>query len=217
MNSEERIANWEGAPPPAMRSSLLATRTSPLPEPRFDRNRVGMACFLTSEAVFFSTLIVAYLVYVGPSVSGPQPAQALHLPLVIGNTIALLSSSGTMAAAVRGLQRGRRRSFLTWIVATLALGAAFLAGTAYEWFDLIVRQGLLPSTNLFGSTFFTLIGFHGLHVTLGLVAMLVLIGLVARGRITRTNSQGVELVSWYWHFVDAVWVVFFSVVYLYSR
>jgi heme/copper-type cytochrome/quinol oxidase subunit 3 len=80
-----------------------------------------------------------------------------------------------------------------------------------------VRQGLLPSTNLFGSTFFTLIGFHGLHVTLGLVAMLVLIGLVAGRRITQRNSQGVELVSWYWHFVDAVWVVIFSVVYLYSR
>lgn len=170
----------------------------------------GMVAFLVSEAALFSTLIVVYLTFLGRDEVGPSPHEALSLPLVIGTTICLLSSSATIHRAEGRLAAGDLGGFRKWWSATIGLGLLFLMGTAYEWYDLITRHGLTISRNLFGSTFYTLVGFHGMHVSAGLVAMLAVL-------ILGPGYRAVGLVSWYWHFVDAVWVVVFSVVYLYGR
>ena len=170
----------------------------------------GMVAFLVSEAALFSTLIVVYLTFLGRDEVGPSPGEALSLPLVIGSTLCLLSSSATIYRAEGRLASGDLGGFRKWWSTTVGLGFLFLMGTAYEWYDLITRHGLTISRNLFGSTFYTLIGFHGMHVTAGLAAMLVVLLMGPRRR-------AVGMVSWYWHFVDAVWVAVFSVVYLYGR
>jgi cytochrome c oxidase subunit III len=172
----------------------------------------GMLAFLVSEAALFSTLIVVYLTFVGKDVVGPTPRESLSMPLVIVTTICLLSSSGTIHRAEEQLRSGEAAGFRKWWLATIGLGILFLAGTGYEWFELITRHHLTLSRNLFGSTFYTLVGFHGLHVTVGLVTMLVIFFLRPG-----PNSRAVGLASWYWHFVDAVWIMVFSVVYLYGR
>lgn len=196
-----------------------ALRPPPL-EPsgiRLEPAQWGMICFLFSEVSLFSTLIVVYLSYLGKDTVGPTPAQALSLPLVIGTTICLLSSSVTIHFAERALRHGTHARFCGLWTITIVLGAIFLAGTAYEWRELIVRHHLTISRNLFGTTYYTLVGFHGLHVSAGLVTMLIMLGLALGRRVSRENGRGIELVSWYWHFVDVVWVVVFSVVYLYGR
>ncbi len=176
----------------------------------------GMIAFLISEGAFFSTLVVAYVSFLGADQIGPTPA-ALSLSLVAGTTICLLSSSGTISMAEQRLRSGDRGAFIRWWTATIALGVLFLAGTAYEWYGLIARDQLTISRNLFGTTFYTLVGFHALHVTAGLLAMLIALGLALRGAVTVHNRMGVEMISWYWHFVDGVWVVVFTVVYLIGR
>jgi cytochrome c oxidase subunit 3/cytochrome o ubiquinol oxidase subunit 3 len=176
-----------------------------------------MLAFLGSEAAFFSTLIVAYVTFLGKDTVGPTPGQALSLPLVIGTTICLLSSSGTVHLAERSLRRGGTAGFRLWWGATIVLGVVFLLGTAYEWNELITRHQLTISRNLFGTTYYTLVGFHGLHVSAGVVAMLIVLGLALRSRVGDAPGGPVELVSWYWHFVDGVWIVVFTVVYLVGR
>jgi cytochrome c oxidase subunit III len=176
----------------------------------------GMLTFLLSEAAFFSTLIVAYIAFLGVDQAGPTPA-VLSLPLMICTTVCLLSSSGTVHLAEKRLRAGSRGGFMFWWTATIALGVIFLAGTAYEWHDLIKEQHLTISRNLFGSTYYTLVGFHALHVTVGVLAMLITLALAVRGAVTARNPAGVELISWYWHFVDGVWVIVFTVVYLFGR
>ncbi|HEV2971925.1 MAG TPA: heme-copper oxidase subunit III [Pirellulales bacterium] len=176
----------------------------------------GMLSFLFSEVAFFSTLIVAYVAFMGTDQSGPTPA-VLSLPLVICTTICLLSSSGTVHLAEKRLRAGARGAFIVWWFVTIVLGALFLLGTALEWRELISEHHLTIGRNLFGSTYFTLVGFHALHVTAGVIAMLIVLGLALRGAVTAENQTGVELISWYWHFVDGVWVVVFSVVYLIGR
>jgi cytochrome c oxidase subunit 3 len=176
----------------------------------------GMLSFLFSEAAFFSTLLVAYVAFIGTDLSGPTPA-VLSLPLVICTTICLLASSGTVHLAEKRLRAGAGRAFILWWFVTIVLGALFLLGTAYEWHGLITEQHLTIGRNLFGATYYTLIGFHALHVTAGVVAMLIVLGLALRGEVSNKNHIGVELVSWYWHFVDGVWIVVFSVVYLIGR
>ncbi len=173
----------------------------------------GMLSFLVSEVAFFSTLIIVYLSSVKAVESGPTPA-VLSLPLVIGTTICLLSSSYTVHLADKSRQKMVLSTFYFWWTATIILGIAFLAGTAYEWADLIRNQGLTISRNLFGTAFYTLIGFHALHVTVGIIAMLVVLGVALRKSTKARPGTDVELVSWYWHFVDGVWIVVFSVVYL---
>jgi cytochrome c oxidase subunit 3 len=169
--------------------------------------RWGMISFLASEAAFFATLIVTYLIFLGKDKVGPTPAEALSLPLVLCTTLLLLSRLRT------GNQAGFR---LLW-TATIVLGTAFLLGTAYEWRELITRHHLTISRNLFGTTYYTLVGFHGFHVTAGVVVMLVMLGLALGRQVTAGNRVGVEMVSWYWHFVDGVWLVVFTVVYLVGR
>ena len=134
----------------------------------------GMIAFLVSEAAFFCTLIVVYLAFVGSVQSGPTPA-VLSLPLVIVMTVCLLSSSVTIHLAERSLRSGARSIFLRWWLATIALGIAFLAGTAHEWNHLICEHGLTISRNTFGTTYYTLVGIHGLHVTVGVIVMLIML------------------------------------------
>jgi cytochrome c oxidase subunit III len=190
---------------------LVETPSGP-PALVLDPGQWGMLAFLVSEAALFSTLIVVYLAFLGRDAVGPTPREALSLPLVIVTTTCLLSSSLTIHRAETFLATGDLSGFRKWWSATIALGLAFLVGTGYEWFNLITRHRLTIGRNLFGSTFYTLVGFHGFHVSAGLVTMLIVLLLTPR-----PGPRGVGLVAWYWHFVDAVWVVVFSVVYLVGR
>ena len=187
------------------------------PERTLSPAQWGMISFLVSEVALFGTLIVTYLFYLGRDVVGPTPAEALSLSLVVWTTACLLASSATVHVAERTLGRGNQRGFLRWWLATIVLGAVFLGGTAFEWHDLIDRHHLTISRNLFGTTYYTLVGLHALHVTGGVTIMLIVLGLALGRRVTSANRAGVGLVSWYWHFVDGVWVVVFSVVYLVGR
>ncbi len=184
---------------------------------RPDRYKVGMVCFLCSEAAFFGTLLAAYATYLGKSLVGPFPAEVLGYWIPAVNTVFLVSSSVTVVRASRMLACGRRRGFQFWLGVTFTLGLLFLGGTAWEWTDLIGHQGLTLQRNLFGTTFFTLIGFHAGHVTLGLVIMLVLAGLAFAKQVDTDHSISVELFSWYWHFVDAVWIIIICLVYIVGR
>jgi cytochrome c oxidase subunit 3/cytochrome o ubiquinol oxidase subunit 3 len=184
------------------------------PEKTLSASQWGMVGFLVSEVAFFGTLIATYVAFIGKSKTGPTPAEALHLPLAIGTTFCLVSSSVVIHWAQRALEHGNQRRFCVCWAGTIALGIAFLAGTGYEWHELIEREHLTISRNLFGTTFYTLVGFHGLHVTAGVITMLVVLCLALGRKITEQNRSGVELVSWYWHFVDGVWIVVFLVVYV---
>jgi cytochrome c oxidase subunit III len=179
------------------------------------RGRAGMVALIVMESAFLGTFVVAYLFYIGKSRSGPTPAQVLDFPLV--NTICLLASSITIAIAVRALRGGRRVSFGAWLLITILLGAEFLTGTAVEWYGLIVRQGLTIGTNVFGTTFYSLVGFHAGHVTLGLLLLIVVWVFTVLGAVHARHAERVELLSWYWHFVDAVWIVVLTAVYIVSR
>ena len=178
----------------------------------------GLLSFLVSEVALFGTLIVTYIFYLGRDVmGGPTPASALKLPLVLGMTACLLGSSATIHFAERALRRGSDGRFLLLWAATIGLGVAFLGGTAFEWHELIYRYNLTISRNLFGTTYYTLVGLHALHVTGGVCIMLIVLGLALARQVTRANGAGVGLVAWYWHFVDGVWVVVFTVVYVVGR
>jgi len=180
--------------------------------------KVGMVAFLASEVAFFGTLIMAYVYFLRQTTQGePNPSQVLHLPLVLAASACLFSSSATIYLAERALARNAVQLFLRWWGLTIGLGAAFLVGTALEWNELIGTRGLTMSRNLFGTTYFTLVGFHALHVTVGVIVMAVVLGLAWRRHITPRNQESVEAVSWYWHFVDGVWVVVFTLVYLVGR
>jgi cytochrome c oxidase subunit 3 len=184
--------------------------------PREWRGRVGMLCLLCSEAAFFSVFVVTYLFYVGKSLNGPYPSEVLDLGLVSFNTVCLLSSSLTIGAAVRFLRRGQTGRFALWWFATALLGTEFLAGTAFEWRRL-ASEGLTPATNLFGTTFYSLVGFHAAHVGAGLILLFLVLALAARRSVGREQAERVEMLSWYWHFVDGVWIVILTVVYVLGR
>ncbi len=178
----------------------------------------GMISFLLSEAAFFGTLIMAYVYFLSQTGKGdPTPRQVFHLPLVLAASACLFSSSATIHLAEKGLHRGQQRAFLTWWGLTIVLGVLFLCGTVWEWSDLIGTWGLTISRNLFGTTYFTLVGFHALHVTIGLAVMSIVFGLAVKNQITASNEIGVQVIAWYWHFVDAVWLVVFTLVYLIGR
>src|SRR5262249_15800532 len=153
----------------------------------------------------------------GKDVVGPTPAKALSLSLVLCTTAVLLASSGTIHVAEKALHRGDQRGFVLWWLATIVLGAMFLGGTAFQWYRLIMYPGPTIRRNLFGPTYYAVVGLHALHVTGGVTIMLIVLGLALRRQVTTANQAGVGLVSWYWHFVDGVWVVVFTVVYLVGR
>lgn len=182
------------------------------PEKTLTATQWGMVAFLLSETAFFATLVVVYIAFMGEP-SDPKRADVLSLPLALCTTAFLLGSSGTIHLAEGALHR-KRGGFRLWWTLTIVLGVVFLLGTAYEWHDLIFEHGLTISRNLFGTTYFTLVGFHALHVTAGVIAMLVVLGLAMRAEI---SEPGVQMVAWYWHFVDCVWIVVFLVVYVFGR
>ncbi len=174
-----------------------------------------MAGLIIAESAIFIIFIVAYLFYLGKSQSGPTPQEVLSLPVV--NTICLLSSSATITFAVRSLGQGRNLPFAVLWFATIALGSYFLFGTAREWMRLINEKGLTISTNLFGTTFYSLVGLHASHVVVGLVVLLVVLALTVFGAVRSAHAKRIEVVAIYWHFVDAIWVVVFTVVYIIGR
>ena len=179
------------------------------------RGRVGMFGLIAAEAAIFTIFVVAYLFYVGKSLTGPMPRDVLSVPIFY--TICLLSSSLTIHLAVKALRRGNVRVFGGWWLVTIALGAAFIYGTAMEWHRLIYQDGLTISTNLFGTTYYSLVGLHGFHVVVGLASLSIVMGLTLLGNVRAEHAERVDVLSLYWHFVDAVWVVVFTVVYVVGR
>jgi cytochrome c oxidase subunit 3/cytochrome o ubiquinol oxidase subunit 3 len=170
---------------------------------------------IAAESAIFTIFVVAYIFYMGKSPTGPQPQNVLRAPIFF--TICLLSSSLTIHLAVKLLNSGRVRAFARWWLLTIALGAAFLAGTLLEWRHLIYDEGLTIQSNLFGTTYYSLVGLHAFHVTVGLVALTTVWLFTFLGHVGRQNAERVRVLSMYWHFVDGVWVVVFTVVYLIGR
>jgi cytochrome c oxidase subunit III len=174
-----------------------------------------MFSLIAGETAIFTIFIVAYIFYIGKSLSGPTPRQVLEVPIF--TTICLLSSSLTIHAAVRALQRGKIATFKLFWFLTLILGAIFLIGTAREWRRLIYQLGLTIHTNLFGTTYYSLVGLHAFHVSVGLLGLGSVMILSLASRVTRQHAGRVDVFSLYWHFVDAVWVAVFTVVYVIGR
>jgi cytochrome c oxidase subunit III len=179
------------------------------------RGRVGMYCLISAESAIFTIFVVAYLFYVGKSLTGPMPRDVLHAPIFF--TICLLSSSLTIHLAAKSLRGGKVRSFGAWWLLTIILGAIFLYGTASEWHRLIYKDGLTITTNLFGTTYYSLVGLHGFHVIVGLLALSSVMAFTTFGAVKQEQAERIDVLSLYWHFVDAVWVVVFTVVYLIGR
>jgi cytochrome c oxidase subunit III len=179
------------------------------------RGRLGMFVLIGAEAAIFTIFVVAYLFYIGKSLTGPVPKDVLSAPIFY--TICLLSSSLTIHLAAKALRRGSVRSFGILWFATIALGAAFLYGTAKEWHRLIYRDGLTISTNLFGTTYYSLVGLHGFHVVVGLVSLSIVMALTLLGNVGSEHAERVDVLSLYWHFVDVVWIIVFTVVYVIGR
>jgi len=178
-----------------------------------DKTKVGVGLFLFSEAWFFLTLVIAYAFFHSLPADGPSAANSLNVMHTLAFSICLFLSSATIHMAARSFRTGDRSGVSIWLALTVALGAIFLFGQTREYLGLFAH-GVTISTNLFGSTFFTLTGFHGLHVLIGLVALGALLGIAMSGRLGAIKPSGFESVAMYWHFVDAVWVVIFTVVYL---
>jgi cytochrome c oxidase subunit III len=179
------------------------------------RGRVGMFCLIVAEAAIFTIFVVAYIFYIGKSVSGPTPQQVLEVPIF--NTVCLLASSLTIHFGDRALDRGQISSFkILWFL-TLALGAIFLIGTGREWNRLIYTSGLTISTNLFGTTYYSLVGLHAFHVAVGLLGLSLVMILALASKLGQDYAGRVGVFALYWHFVDAVWVVVFTVVYIIGR
>jgi cytochrome c oxidase subunit 3/cytochrome o ubiquinol oxidase subunit 3 len=198
-----------------MNGTSIALNDQELNFSRPARGRVGMFVLIVAEAAIFTIFVVAYLFYVGKSLTGPVPKDVLSAPIFY--TICLLSSSLTIHLAAKAVRRGSVRSFGILWFATIALGAAFLYGTAKEWHRLIYRDGLTISTNLFGTTYYSLVGLHGFHVVVGLVSLSIVMALTVLGNVGSEHAERVDVLSLYWHFVDVVWIIVFTVVYVIGR
>ena len=179
------------------------------------RGKVAMASLIIAESAIFTIFVVAYLFYMGKSLTGPTPREVLEIPIFY--TICLLSSSITIHFAGKSLERNDRSAFLALWSLTIVLGGLFLFGTGREWHRLIYEQGLTISTNLFGTTYYSLVGLHAFHVTAGLIMLTVVLILGLAGRVGEDQFRRVDVLALYWHFVDAVWVVVFTVVYIVGR
>jgi cytochrome c oxidase subunit 3/cytochrome o ubiquinol oxidase subunit 3 len=179
------------------------------------RGVVGIACLIAAESAVFIIFVVAYIFYLGKSISGPSPRDVLELPII--GTICLLSSSLTVYFAVGALKMNKVRLCAVWLAVTVLLGSIFLAGTAREWYQLIYKDGLTIRTNLFGTTFYSLVGLHATHVVVGLIMLGLALVFALFGRVREAHAERLDVLSLYWHFVDAVWVVVFTVVYILGR
>jgi len=180
-----------------------------------DRGAVGIIFLIITETSLFVIFVATYLIYIGKSLVGPYPKDVLDLPILA--TICLLSSSGTIVFAEHALEKGHLGRFKLWWLVTICLGLEFLAATALEWRKLIWEDHLTISTNLFGTTFYSLVGLHASHVTVGMIFLLMVLGVTLLGFPIETQKRRVKFLSWYWHFVDAVWVIVFTVVYIIGR
>lgn len=182
--------------------------------------QVGMLCVMCCEGIMFATLLIAYMIFLGKSATGPQPNEVLSLPLAIVNTVFLVTSSFTIALAGRAFHQQTSladgKTFRFWMSVTAGLGFLFLCGTGYEWWDMIFNEGLTISRNLFGTTYFTLIGCHGLHVLVGSGVMMLFVYL-SHKQMLAPKVAGPQLLEWYWHLVDGVWIVILLLVYIYGR
>jgi cytochrome c oxidase subunit 3/cytochrome o ubiquinol oxidase subunit 3 len=164
-----------------------------------DRGRIGMYCLIAAESAIFTIFVVAYLFYLGQNLSGPTPRQVLRLPIL--NSICLISSSLTIMLALRALGKGARGTFLLWWAATIALGGYFLFGTGVEWKRLIYSEGLTIQTNLFGTTFYSLVGLHAFHVLIGLVMLLIVLLLGLAGAVKKEQPRALK----FCHFIGISW------------
>jgi cytochrome c oxidase subunit III len=182
-----------------------------LPSPR----KVAIVCLILTETTLFSIFVAGYLFYVGKSLTGPTPREVLALPVL--STIFLLSSSVTIVLAERAFNRDRVGLFKLFWFATIVLAGLFLTMTAVEWRKLIYHDGLTIRTNLFGTTFYSLVGLHATHVVVGMCLLLLVFVFSLLGYVTIMHRERLQMISWYWHFVDAVWVVVFTVVYVIGR
>ena len=180
-----------------------------------DKGTVGIIFLIISETALFTIFVVAYLVYMNRSLTGPFPRDVLTLPIF--SSICLLSSSATIVVAEKALHRGSLGAFKLWWLVTIALGLEFITATFIEWHQLIYEENLTISTNLFGTTYYSLVGLHATHVIVGLAFLLLVLIVTLLGFPIQTQMRRVMFLSWYWHFVDAIWVVVFSVVYLIGR
>jgi cytochrome c oxidase subunit III len=179
------------------------------------KGRVAMFCLIIAESAIFTIFVVAYVYNIGKSLYGPTPSQVLEVPFF--NSICLLSSSLTIWLSEHAIERGRIKAFGLWWALTFVLGAIFLVGTGVEWYKLIYHDGLTISTNLFGTTFYSLVGLHASHVILGLTALLIVLVFTITGHVRAEHAERIQVLALYWHFVDAVWIVVFTVVYIIGR
>ena len=179
------------------------------------RGTVGMWCLILAESAMFLIFVVAYIFYLGKSLSGPTPKEVLELPIF--DTVCLLSSSLTIHLSVNQFQKRSQRGFIGWLAATVLLGIIFLIGTAREWNDLIFKHDFTIHTSLFGATFYSLVGLHATHVAIGLLMLSIVLVLGLLGKVGEEQTHRFRALSMYWHFVDAVWVVVFVVVYVIGR
>jgi cytochrome c oxidase subunit III len=198
-----------------MNATSIPLQQQPMSWQLPSRGHIGMFGLIAAEAAIFTIFVVAYIFYIGKSPTGPTPQDVLTAPIFY--SICLLSSSVTIHLAVQALRRGNVNVFSRWWSATIALGAIFLYGTATEWHRLIYREGLTISTNLFGTTYYSLVGLHGFHVVVGLLGLTSVMAFALAGRVKQEHAYRVDVLSLYWHFVDAVWVVVFTVVYIVGR
>ena len=180
-----------------------------------DRGNVGILMLIFTESILFLMFVVAYVVYSGQSITGPYPRDVLDVPILA--TICLLSSSLTIVLAENSLKKGHLANFKLWWIATIVLGLEFLTATAAEWRHLIVDEHLTITTNLFGTTYYSLVGLHASHVLVGMIFLIIVMAATLLGRRVQRQERRVKMLSWYWHFVDAVWVVVFTVVYVIGR
>ncbi len=174
-----------------------------------------MVGLIIAESTIFTIFVAAYLYYAGRDVNGPTPREVLEMPIF--GTVCLLSSSGFIMLAEHAIEHAKMAAFTLWWAVTMLLGLIFLADTANEWYKLIVHDHLTVHTNLFGTTFYSLVGLHASHVIVGLIMMLVVLMCALTRRVHPAHAQRVKVLAMYWHFVDAVWVVVFSVVYIIGR
>ena len=179
------------------------------------RGVVGMTTLIIAESAIFTIFVVAYLYYIGRDVSGPTPKQVLEIPWF--NSVCLLSSSFFIWLAERAIEHGKMAAFRLWWLVTILLGAIFLEGTGAEWYKLIVDDHLTISTNLFGTTFYSLVGLHASHVIVGLLMMTIVAIFTLAGAVEQKHAERIKVLALYWHFVDAVWIVVFTVVYVVGR
>ncbi|HXS12753.1 MAG TPA: heme-copper oxidase subunit III [Acidobacteriaceae bacterium] len=179
------------------------------------RGYVAMSSLIIAESAIFTIFVTAYLYYLGRDVAGPTPREVLEVPIF--GTVCLLSSSFFIYLAEHAIDHGRMGAFKLWWAVTFVLGSIFLIDTGVEWDKLITHDHLTIATNLFGTTFYSLVGLHASHVVIGLIMLLITLIFALTGRLNVTHAERVKVLALYWHFVDAVWVVVFTVVYIVGR